>query len=342
MKLTGRVFESKAWYIQIEEDMVFVVNKRFESEGRIEADIEVTADMVETFQMKGLKVPQYLRDELALLFFELDALEKQETEMELVGIQDVSFDMHSKDRPARVYKDQYGSFTSFKYRDVYSGERLGFICLTEKAHGGLMITFDPYELARYRDGRSTLEEYKATLEPQELTVEQVQKELSTWILNGQLPTGEQEPYTWKGKELQASVMKYTFVENFEFDKPVYIFDTSERGAWNQLYNAAQANLVTYTVPVPTDEEKEETVTTLKNEYDTFKLVRGKIYDLLVKSVIQDETTVHMPKYPMYGMEFAFRDEDGILYFKDKVLKLDGYTGIHESRLIQLQNTEVQI
>lgn len=244
MKLVGRVFESKAWYVQIDEDMVFVVNKRFESEGRYESTEEVTADTVETFEFKGVKVPQYLREELALLFSELEALEKQETEMEFVGVQDVSFDLHSNDRPARIYKDQYGLFTSFKYRDVYTGERLGFICLTEKAFGGLMITFDPHELAKYRDGRSTLEEYQATLEPKveeapeeapRLTIAEIKGYLEGWILNGQIPTGKTVSYIWKGKDIGASEMKYTFLQGLDFENQIVVFGKSERDAWNQLY-----------------------------------------------------------------------------------------------------------
>lgn len=159
-KLQGVVFESKAWEIQVDEGMVFVINKRFESEGRYEACTEVTSDMVESFEIKGVKVPKYLREELALLFHEMEALEKQETEMEFVGIESVWFFKGEPERNVRLYKDQYGMFVSYKYRE--SGIR--FMCVKEGVHGGLFITFDPHELSKYRDGRSTLEEYKATLE----------------------------------------------------------------------------------------------------------------------------------------------------------------------------------
>jgi hypothetical protein len=160
-QLQGVVFESKAWQIQVDEGMVFVINKRFESEGRYEACTEVTADMVETFEIKGVKVPKYLREELALVFRELEVMAKQETEMEFVGVKAVWFFRNEPERNVRVYKDQFGMFVSYKYRE--SG--IQFMCVKEGVHGGLFITFDPHELAKYRDGRSTLEEYKATLEP---------------------------------------------------------------------------------------------------------------------------------------------------------------------------------
>jgi hypothetical protein len=278
-QLQGVVFESKAWEIQVDEGMVFVINKRFESEGRYEACTEVTSDMVESFEIKGVKVPKYLREELALLFVELEALEKQETEMEFVGIKDVNFDIHSNDRPARVYKDQYGLFTSYKYRDIYSGERLGFICIRENKYGEFLITFDPHELAKYRDGRSTLEEYQATLRPVEEKEEEEQV-LKGWILNGQKPTGRKVWETWKGKRIESSILKFTFVKDFDFNNKIELYEVSERGAWNQLRERLTGQTVEE-APEVTMEDRHN-ITLVTTAQAQFALIIGKRYTVHYK------------------------------------------------------------
>jgi hypothetical protein len=241
-KLQGVVFESKAWQIQVDEGMVFVINKRFESEGRYEACTEVTSDMVESFEIKGVKVPKYLREELALVFHELETMAKQETEMEFVGVKAVWFFRNEPERNVRVYKDQFGMFVSYKYRE--SG--IQFMCVKEGVHGGLFITFDPHELAKYRDGRSTLEEYKATLEPvreeaTELSIDNVREEIEkikqgsgVWALNGQIQTGKKFPYVWRNMELVGDEMKYTFVQGLDFENKIVIYEMDEKAAWNQL------------------------------------------------------------------------------------------------------------
>jgi hypothetical protein len=54
-----------------------------------------------------------------------------------------------------------------------------------------------------------------------------------WFLNGQIPTGEQTQVEWNGKMLTVSVRKYTFWKGLNEDSLV-VYDTSEKGAWNQL------------------------------------------------------------------------------------------------------------
>src|SRR5690349_7641969 len=80
------LFESKAWKIVDSEGMIFVVNKRFESEGRYEAMEEVTADMVEDFEFKGVKVPKYIRKELAAMFATMETEAAEDIEEPIDGL----------------------------------------------------------------------------------------------------------------------------------------------------------------------------------------------------------------------------------------------------------------
>jgi hypothetical protein len=76
------LFESKAWEIVDSEGMIFLVNKRFKSEGRYDQDVEVTAETFETAEIKGVKIPKYIREVLAGIFEQLaeEAAEKVEIE----------------------------------------------------------------------------------------------------------------------------------------------------------------------------------------------------------------------------------------------------------------------
>jgi hypothetical protein len=82
------LFESKAWEIVDSEGMIFLVNKRFKSEGRYEQDVEVTAETIETAQIKGVKIPEYIRVALKGIFEQL--LEAEQAAKEQVKIEQIN------------------------------------------------------------------------------------------------------------------------------------------------------------------------------------------------------------------------------------------------------------
>lgn len=55
-----------------------------------------------------------------------------------------------------------------------------------------------------------------------------------WMINGQQLTGEKTQIEWKGMSLDVDVRKYTFLKGIDFDGEIIVYDTSEKGAWNQL------------------------------------------------------------------------------------------------------------
>jgi hypothetical protein len=104
------LFESKAWEIVYSEGMIFLVNKRLKSEGRYDQDVEVTAETIETAEIKGVKIPKYIRKELAGIFAEIASQEvvaTQEQDVEIVS-----------EEPKHLYKapvynlitNEYGSW----------------------------------------------------------------------------------------------------------------------------------------------------------------------------------------------------------------------------------------
>jgi hypothetical protein len=60
------------------------------------------------------------------------------------------------------------------------------------------------------------------------------KTVKGWMLNGQMPTGDKVQVQWKDITINASVVKYSFLKGLDFDSTIEVFDTSEKGAWEQL------------------------------------------------------------------------------------------------------------
>jgi hypothetical protein len=129
------LFESKAWNIILgEEGEIFLENKRFASEGRYESFIEITAETVENAEMQGVKIPKYIREELAGIFAEIKEVENEEaakieeyTECVIVDAKHGQFAFFNGRGCKLDYKDEFGnySFDNLVYVGVEEG-RLKF------------------------------------------------------------------------------------------------------------------------------------------------------------------------------------------------------------------------
>lgn len=99
------LFETKAWKIVESEGDIFLVNKRFESEGRYDQHTEVTAETVDTCEIKGVKIPNYIRKELAEMF---ERLADEKMQAEIVEAKAAEFEAERERQKAEeVRVEQY-------------------------------------------------------------------------------------------------------------------------------------------------------------------------------------------------------------------------------------------
>ena len=61
-----------------------------------------------------------------------------------------------------------------------------------------------------------------------------------WMLNGQMPTGGKVQVQWNDITIDASLVKYSFLKGLDFDNVISVYDTSEKGAWEQLSDILKA------------------------------------------------------------------------------------------------------
>jgi hypothetical protein len=157
------------------------------------------------------------------------AIEEYKMNGDLASLVNEHF-MLAFDKGAEMIKEIEKVELAAKYNDLEEDEIQEM--LIEKVQEKIDSLMDGVEI---EEAPEVEQEPVRVEEAPRLTVAEIKGQLKGWILNGQIPTGKTVSYIWKGKDIGASEMKYTFLQGLDFENQIVVFGKSERDAWNQLY-----------------------------------------------------------------------------------------------------------